>query len=267
MTVPEKNSKNWLQYPPTTPEQRLIWEILFLFVMIVTVGLLGQLASTDVLYTIIITTIFGINLSIRFILINERGDWLFFLLGVLAGGGNDLMSMITGIYSYSSITILPILNGLLPLWMILFWGQIFLLFRKVFHLKWFRGDEFQKTKPGLSGWVNKQLVIDLIVFACLRIAIYNTYMDPLLPSVFYAGIILIRIILFRPKKNELLIIAILPYAFLFEGLMVTFGLYVYINPTFLGMPAWLFLWWIFLVPLLLKEIFDRLEFYMKKKEK
>ncbi|MHA1794051.1 MAG: hypothetical protein ACTSVI_15520, partial [Promethearchaeota archaeon] len=60
---------------------------------------------------------FLINLIIRFALINERGDWAFYLLGVLAGGGNDLLSMKSGVYSYTSITIIPFLNGLLPLWM------------------------------------------------------------------------------------------------------------------------------------------------------
>ncbi len=131
MTEKNVSSEKLFQYPPVTPEQRLIWEILFLFVIIITVSIFGRLASTNVIYTIIITIVFVINLIIRFVLLNEKGDWLFFLLGVLAGGGNDLMSMINGIYSYTSLTILPFLNGLLPLWMILFWGQVFLIFQKI----------------------------------------------------------------------------------------------------------------------------------------
>jgi hypothetical protein len=259
----KESSQKIFGYPPQTPEQRLFWEVLFLFVIIITVGLFGHLASTDVIYTIIISAIFGISLALRFFLINEKGDWLFFLLGILAGGGNDLMSMIRGVYSYTSITILPCLP--LPFWMILFWGQVFLIFRKVFKIKWLQGAEFQKNGPLLKGWLNVQLIVDLIILVCLRIIIYSTYMNLWLPGIIYGAIIGVRVIAFPPKKNELLIIAILPYAFIFEGIMVSIGLYVYINPIFLGLPIWLFLWWIFLVPILLKEVFDRMEYYFKNK--
>jgi len=263
--IEDGSSKKIFEYPPKTPEQRLFWEIIFLFVIIITVGVFGRLASTNVLYTIIISIIFGINLALRFFLVNKKGDWLFFLLGVLAGGGNDLMSMINGVYSYTSITVLPFLNGLLPIWMILFWGQVFLIFRKVFAIKVFQGSEFQKNGPFLKGWLNIQLIVDLIILVCLRIIIYNTYLDFWLPGIIYGIIISARFIAFHPKKNELFIISILPYAFIFEGLMVSFGLYVYINPIFLGMPLFLYLWWVFLVAIVLKEVFDRMEYYLKNK--
>jgi len=260
----EINSQKLFAYPPKYPAQRLVWELMFLFVIIIIVGIFGHLASIDVIYTMIISIIFGINLILRFYLINEPGDWLFFLFGVLAGGGNDLLSMIKGVYSYTSIKILPCLP--LPFWMILFWGQVFLIFRKVFNIKWFQGAEFQKTGPFLKGWLNVQLIVDLIIVVCLRLIIYNTFTDFWLPGIIYGVIIGARFIIFHPKKNELLIIAVLPYAFIFEGLMVAFGLYIYINPILLGMPLWLFLWWIFLVPLLLKEIFDRIEYSFKNKQ-
>jgi len=259
------SEKKLFKFPPETPEQRLVWEVLFFLPIIIVVAILGNLAATDVMYTIIISIVFGINLTIRFILVNEKGDWIFYLFGVVAGGGNDLMSMITGVYSYTSITIIPLLSGLLPLWMILFWGQIFLLFRKVFHLEWFKGEDFKKDGRFLKGWVDIPLIVDLIILVCLRIVIYNTYMlDFWISSLFYGIFICARFVVFRPKKNEFYIVAILPYAFLFEGLMVTFGLYIYINPVFLGMPLWLYLWWIFLVPIILKEIFDRIEYLLKE---
>lgn len=265
LTEKENIGGKLIYYPPKTPEHRLIWEAFFIIVITVTVGVFGRLANTDVFYTWIITCIFGINLIVRFILINEKGDWLFFLLGVLGGGGNDLMSMINGVYNYNSQTILPFLDGLLPLWMILFWGQIFLLFRKVFHLKWFKGDDFQKDGRFLRGWVDLQLIIDLVVLVSLRIVIYNFYLDPLLPWIIYAIVLTVRFILIRPRLNELFIMLILPYAWIFEGLMVSFGFYEYYNPIFLGQPVWLYLWWLFLVPIFLKEIFDRAEYYFKEK--
>ncbi len=146
--------------------------------------------------------------------------------------------------------------------MILFWGQVFLTFRKIFNIKWFKGEKFQKNGFLFKGWVDYRLIADIIVLICLRIVIYNTYMDLWLPIIIYACIIGLRLAVFHPRKNELLIIAILPYAWLFEGLMVSFGLYLYINPIFLGLPGWLYLWWIFLVPFLLKEVFDRFEYLL-----
>lgn len=264
--VLEINSQKIIKIPPKTPSQRLILEIVFLLPTIIIVGLFGYAARIDVFYTYIITIIFGINLIIRFLLVNERGDWFFYLFGVIAGGGNDLMSTMNHVYNYTSKTIIPILNGLLPIWMILFWGQIFLLFRKIFNIKILKGQDFKKNGEFFNGWVNKQLIIDILILIFLRIVIYKTYMlEFWIPAILYAFAICVRFFIFHPKRYELYIIGILPYAFIFEGLLVLFGLYEYINPIFLGMPLWLFYWWIFLVPIVLKEIFDRLEFLLRAK--
>ena len=250
-----------------TPEKKLIWEVFFFLPIIVIVFIFGQLAAIHVIYTIIISIVFAVNLTIRFILLNEKGDWLFFLFGVVFGGGNDLMSMINGVYNYTSITIIPFLAGLLPLWMILFWGQICLLFRKVFNLQWCKGEEFKKDGiPQLKGWIDIKIIVDIVILVALRMIIYRTYlMDMWIPALFYGAIIGARFIIFPPKKNEVIIMIILPYAFLFEGLMVIAGLYVYFNPVFLGMPLWLFIWWVFLVPIVVKEFFDRFEYLIKEK--
>ncbi len=259
-------SQKWLKLPPETPEQRLIVEVCFLVIMTVVIGLFGRYAAIDVTYTFIIGICFAINLVIRFALANEKGDWAFFTLGVIGGGGNDLISMINGVYDYTSLTIIPFLEGLMPLWMIFFWGQIFLLFRKIFNLAWFKGEEFKKDGKLIRGWVDFKLIFDIGLILILRFAIYNTYkLDFWIPALIYAAGIGVRFLIFPPKKNELLIIAILPYAFIFEGLMVVFGLYIYQNPVFLELPLWLMLWWIFLVPIFVKEIFDRVEYILTQK--
>ncbi len=230
----ELKNNSLFGFPPKNPEQRLILEVIFLLPIIISVGFLGWLSSINVIFTLIITIIFGINLGLRFLLINEKGDWLFYLFGVLAGGGNDLMSMLNNVYGYTSIPLIPLLNGLLPLWMILFWGQVFLLFRKIFGIKWFKGEPFHKDGFKIfRGWVDTKLTVDLVILICLRITIYSTYMLPFwIPAFIYGIVICLRFLIFRPQKNELLIITILPYAFIFEGLMVTFGLYVYVNSFF-----------------------------------
>ena len=259
-------SEKIINFPPETPEQRLIWEVVFLTVIIVATAFFGQLAALDVIYTIILTIIFSVNIVIRFLTINQKGDWIFFVFGVIAGGGNDLMSMMREVYNYTSVTIIPFLDGLLPLWSIVFWGQVFLIFRKMFNLEWFKGENFQKNGRFLKGWIDYELIVDIILIVILRIIIYSTYnLEMWIPALLYAIFISGRLLIFRPKKNQLLIIAVLPYAFIFEGLMVIFGLYVYVNPIILGMPLWLLLWWIFLVPIVLKEIFDRIEYVLKKR--
>ena len=277
-------TKSLIKYPPETPEQRLIWEVWFLFIMIIVVGIFGQDAALDVTFTIIISILFGINIIIRFLTINEKGDWIFFLLGVIGGGGNDLLSMINGVYNYTSITIIPILTGLMPLWMIIFWGQVFLLFRKIFNLSWCKGEEFQKGKGlfqnkivksqgelgeignFIRNWIDKKLMFDICLIFILRSIIYNTYMlDFWIPALFYAIGVGVRFLVFPPKRNEIMIVIILPYAFIFEALMVVAGLYVYFNPLpIVLIPLWLCIWWIFLVPIFLKEIFDRVEYSLKE---
>lgn len=255
--------KNVFKYPPETPEQRVIWEGIFLLIITVAVGFFGRFSAEDVFYTGVISAIFAVNLIIRFIMLYEKGDWMFYVLGVIFGGGNDLMSMIQGVYGYTSVAIVPALSGLMPLWMILFWGQAFLILRKVFALKWIKGEEFKKDGRFLGGWVNGTLIFDIVVLLILRMAIYNTYMmEWWIPGGIYAGVILLRYIIIPPKLNQLNLMAIMPYAFVFEGLLVTFGLYVYINPVFLGMPLWLYFWWIFLMPTIVKAVFDRVEYFV-----
>ena len=262
-------SEKLVKFPPKTSEQRLIAEVWFLFIMIIVIAIFGQFASLDVTFTMIISVFFLINITLRFLTINEKGDWIFFLLGVIGGGGNDLLSMINGVYNYTSITIIPLLSGLMPLWMIIFWGQIFLLFRKIFNLSWCKGVEFKKNGELINGWVDKKLIFDICMIVILRIIIYNTYsLDFWIPALFFAIGVGIRFVIFPPKRNEIFIIVILPYAFLFEALMVVFGLYIYFNPLpILLIPLWLCIWWIFLVPIFLKEIFDRIEYHLKEKGK
>ena len=98
----------------------------------------------------------------------------------------------------------------------------------------------------------------------LRIAIYNTYdRNPWLSSGIYLAGISLRLFLFPISREQWIVIATLPYAYCFEGLMVTFGLYEYYHPVFLGIPGWLFIWWIFLVPIFVKECSDRMEYWIK----
>jgi hypothetical protein len=251
-----------------SPKERLAWEVFFLLPVIIAVGFLGYPSTNNILFTGILTIVFFANITLRFLTIREKGDWIFFLFGIAAGGGNDLMSMLRNVYDYNSITLIPLLNGLLPLWNICFWGQVFLLFRKVFHVEWFKGEPFKKDGKFVKGWLSIKLIVDLCILVFLRVVIYSTYnLVPWIPTLIYGCAILARFAVLKPEKNELLIMVILPYAYLFEYLMVIFGLYTYNKASFLGMPIWLLLWWVFLVPIVLKQIFDMIEYYVDGKKK
>ncbi|MEX2681711.1 MAG: hypothetical protein Q6373_008925 [Candidatus Sigynarchaeota archaeon] len=252
-------------FETSDPGRKVAHEVLFMVPVIVAVGFFGRAAASDVAFTIVLTIVFIATILLRFLLVNEKGDWLFFAIGIVGGGGNDMSSMINGVYNYTSLTVLPFLSGLMPAWMIAFWGQVFLLFRKLFNHPWFKGPGFKKDKDLLHGWLSRKLLLDIILLVVLRIAIYRTYLDAILPATIYGSIVLARFLVFRPQKHELRIIGILPYAFAFEGLMVAFGLYEYYNPVFLGLPVWMFIWWAFLVPIVVKQVFDMLEYVLEKR--
>ncbi len=93
-------------------------------VLLIAAGLIHFLGSNTHLMTIII----AILILARFLVLNRKGDWIFFLLGVILGGGNDILSMYKGVYHYLPPTNLPVP---IPLWMVFFWGEIFVFFRKL----------------------------------------------------------------------------------------------------------------------------------------
>lgn len=50
---------------------------------------------------------------------------------------------------------------------------------------------------------------------------------------------------------------------IYEALLIRFGLYVYSDPVLLGMPAWLLIYWAFIIPIFMKGIFERVEESLK----
>jgi len=81
-------------------------------------------------------------------------------------------------------------------------------------------------------------------------------------------VLLLRLLVIPPKKHEwLLILAVMLLGPPFEAALIGFGLYVYFDPVLGGMPAWLLIYWIFAMPILLKGIFDRIEWGLARKQK
>ena len=203
--------------------------------------------------TPMMSAVIGVNIAARFLLIGRRYDWIFFLIGFICGGGNDLMSMIKGVYYYTPEHLLP---APIPIWMLVFWGHIFVAFRQLFRL----------PALGLSPvpdppWkVDRRLVTDLVTVVALRIIIYNFVQQEPVPAIGYAAAIVLRVLALPPRKNEWLAMAVVvPLGVLYEAALIGLGLYVYFDPVFLGMPAWLIIYWVFMLPLFIKGIFDRIE--------
>ena len=187
----------------------------------------------------------------RFLLLNRRGDWIFFLIGVVAGGGNDVMSMYKGVYSYTPESILPVP---IPLWMVVFWGQIFVSFRKLMRFGPFRGPA-----GGPERLLDAPLFLDLLIVVAYRLIIYRTASQPWLPDALFAAILIVRLLVFPPPDHERkLMLAMLVIGPLYEILLIGCGLYNYQTGVVFGMPLWLIVYWVFIIRVL-KAVFDRVE--------
>jgi hypothetical protein len=232
--------------PESTTMKQVLLEFLFLAVAAGFVGLFGQ-------NTPLMTGLICANIVARFIVIGRKNDWVFFLIGFVLGGGNDLLSMARGVYEYTPPHLLPLP---IPIWMLLFWGQIFVAFRQLFQL-----EIFQSPVVPVRPWrPDLRLVADVVTFVVLRIIVYSLIEREPLLTIFYAGVVVLRFTVVPPKKREwLLIAAVTAAGVLYEAVLVAFGLYIYYDPVFLGMPGWLMIYWVFMIPVFMKGIFDRIE--------
>ena len=204
--------------------------------------------------TKVMSITFSLIIIFRFMLLNRKGDVIFFLMGVILGGGNDLMSMWKGVYYYTPSTILPVP---IPVWMLFFWGEIFIFFRRLI-----RYGPFLRTANMPKRLLELPFVLDLILLTIFRIIIYRYASEPWLPDALFAGIFSVRFLLIPPATDERkLMIAILIIGPVYEIVLIRFGLYVYQNGLVMGLPIWLIIWWIFIIRIL-KVITDKIEYIL-----
>lgn len=201
----------------------------------------------------VMTAIIFANIALRFLLIGRRHDWMFFLFGLVAGGANDAISMAKGVYFYTVTDLLPIP---IPVWMLFFWGHIFVAFRQLF-----LAPVFRDPPPAGRPWrLDRRLAADFITYALLRAAVYTLVRREPELTIVYAAILAVRLLVVLPTARELLLIAVtVSMGVAFEAVLIACGLYVYYNPVFLGMPAWLLMYWVFAIPLFAKGLFSRME--------
>lgn len=245
-----QNEKNAV--PETVKARQVYLEMLFLAAALVAIWRFVQ--NTPVMSVVI-----GVIIAARFIFIRRRHDWIFFLIGFVAGGGNDLISMAKGVYYYTPHHLLPVP---IPIWMLVFWGHIFVAFRQLFQVAPFQ--------PPTGKWpllkLDTRFAVDLATVIILRIIIYRFVQHEPYPTIGYAAVIIARLAILRPAKFEwMLMSVIVPLGVLYEGALIKFGLYVYYDPVFLGMPAWLIMYWVFMIPVFVKSIFDRIEYSLAAK--
>jgi len=238
--------------PESVSPRQVLLELVFMGAALAAVKFFAQ--NTPVMYALI-----GGNIAARFLLIRRRHDWIFFLIGLVAGGGNDYMSMVKGVYYYTPKDILPVP---IPVWMLVFWGHIFVGFRQLFQLPAFQGASF----PQGPGRPDKRLILDVATWIILRIIIYNFVRQEPAPAAAYAAVIALRLLLVPPKPYEWRLMAVVvPLGLFYEAALIGFGLYVYYDAVFLGMPVWLVLYWFFMLPIFIKGVFDRVELHLARK--
>lgn len=229
-----------------TTVKNIIKESVFLIIAVLIIAFFGQ-------NTRAMSLLIPINFAARCLLLRRKHDWLFFIIGVIGGGGNDVMSMAKGVYYYTPPHELSVP---IPLWMLIFWGHIFVFFRHLFKMSTFHNEQHYENpwKP------DTRLAADIITYLLLRFVIYNFVHSEPVPAIAYVVIILARLLFIPPKKNDLkLLCVVMLIGPLYEAVLIKLGLYVYHNPVFLGMPAWLLLYWAFMIPVFTKGIFDRIE--------
>ncbi|HOO56827.1 MAG TPA: DUF2878 family protein [bacterium] len=238
--------------PEATTWRQVGKEMFFIFLPLV--ALFFFVENTPVM-----TVLIALIIIFRFVLIGQRNDWIFMAIGVIAGGGNDLLSMLKGVYYYTPQHILP---APIPVWMLFFWGHIFVAFRQLFRLPVYR-DFTGQDNP----WrIDARLVADIAVVVLFRVIIYNTVKNEPLPTLGYAAVLAVRLILLPPRPYEWkLMFMVMVLGPLFEGALIALGLYVYFDPVFMGMPAWLLIYWAFILPIFMKNIFDRAEVALARK--
>jgi len=205
--------------------------------------------------TYVMSAVMAAIIILRFALLNRRGDYIFFLIGLVAGGGNDLLSMFKGVYAYlppHDFTDLPI-----PVWMLFFWGEIFVFFRKLM-----RSGPFLGESRHVGKLIDLPLALDLVVVVTYRLIIYRTASHPWHPDALFAVILIVRLLLAPPKSHERrLMLLMLFLGPLYEIMLIASRLYHYQTGVVLGMPVWLIIYWVFVVRFL-KAVFDRVENFL-----
>lgn len=228
-----------------TTGRELGLEVAAMAAAVVAVFFLGQ--KTELMSAVIAAFIIS-----RFLLLNRRGDWMFFLIGLFLGGGNDLLSMWKGVYRYTPPTILPVP---IPIWVLFFWGQVFVSFRKLMRFGPFRGPDEPPARL-----LDLPLGLDLTVAVIYRMIIYRTAGAPWLPDAIFAALLIVRLLLIPPRPHERkLMIAMLIIGPAYEILLIAGGLYQYQTGVLFGMPLWLIIYWVFIIRAL-KAVFDRVEY-------
>lgn len=201
-------------------------------------------------HTFGMTIFIAFLLIARFSLLYRRGDLIVFLLGILLGGGNDVISMWKGVYWYTPSTLLPVP---IPAWMVIFWGEAFLFFRRLMRYPTFLADETIVHRIDLP------MALDLIMLLPLKMMLYRCAAIPWVPDVLFAMALLLRYLIVPPMPHERrLLLTILILGPFYEALLIYSGLYVYQHGIFLGMPLWLIVYWIYIFRIL-KAFQDRLE--------
>jgi hypothetical protein len=206
--------------------------------------------------TTIMSIATGLIIISRFLVLYRRGDLVWFIMGVILGGGNDLMSMWRGVYYYTPPTILPVP---IPVWMLFFWGQAFMFLRRLARFGPFLGaDETGKRLLDIG------MALDIIIIIIYRFIVYGWAEQPWLPAALFASILCLRIILVPPPSNQRrLMIAILILGPFYEILLIKGGLYVYQHGIVFGMPLWLIIYWVFIIRVI-KAVADWMEHHIPR---
>jgi hypothetical protein len=112
-----------------------------------------------------------------------------------------------------------------------------------------------------------RLIADVSVFIVLRMLVYLLVRNEPLVTILFGVVVAVRLAVIPPDRSGWLLIALVTVmGVAYEALLIAFGLYIYYDPVFLGMPGWLLIYWVFMIPVFMKGIFDRIESTLAMRE-
>jgi|GEM_PF-1740383 len=184
-----------------------------------------------------------------------RIELLFLFVCTILGGFNDWNSVVHHrIYDYRAPVFFQKWSSI-PIWMLLYWGMILRFLVSLF--RWHRLTPPKKAKNDL--WIGRmhfqhpwlRVLVLLMMVLATRQCIYRFYTDPWLSWLPFAMGLLVYMILFRPARYEWGLWGL----FLLGGPGIEIlyiqvgGLHYYHLGWIGGVPLWIGLWWLLVVPI------------------
>lgn len=188
-------------------------------------------------------------------------ELVFWCFCAILGGFNDWNTVVNhGVYEYTVPAELPRFSTI-PLWMLLYWGQILRALVSLSTHEWFASKPRNGLRMGKLVFESRvgRVLFEVALILVTRQAIYRYYRDPVLSWGPFAAALLVAFVVLMPDRNDVKLIGVVALVgSLLEMLYIQVGgLHRYHLGWLAGVPVWIALWWLLAV-LLWKDLAERI---------